>query len=117
MKPDYKTLAAQLRKFAEEDRAGLSGDPFLAGFRESDLDAAADLLLELGDKTRELIKRIDDLCEGLYGEWIEEQDYDETIYTCSNCHESFVTIEGTPADNLWNYCPNCGAYMGKGMRP
>ena len=47
------------------------------------------------------------------GEWEEiEDDWNmETIYKCSACKEEFVTIDETPADNLWNYCPNCGANM------
>ena len=47
------------------------------------------------------------------GEWEEiEDDWSmETIYKCSACKEEFITIDGTPADNLWNYCPNCGAKM------
>ena len=47
------------------------------------------------------------------GEWtIVEDDWNmETIYECSACKEDFVTIEGTPAENLWNFCPNCGADM------
>jgi DNA-directed RNA polymerase subunit RPC12/RpoP len=47
------------------------------------------------------------------GEWEEiEDDWNmETIYKCSACKEEFVTIDGTPADNLWNYCPHCGAKM------
>jgi DNA-directed RNA polymerase subunit RPC12/RpoP len=46
-------------------------------------------------------------------EWQEiEDDWNmETIYKCSACKEEFVTIDGTPADNLWNYCPHCGAKM------
>ena len=46
-------------------------------------------------------------------EWEEiEDDWNmETIYKCSACKEEFVTIDGTPADNLWNYCPHCGAKM------
>ena len=52
------------------------------------------------------------LTEGKAGRWIEQDDgYNDTIYQCSVCGEEFVTIEGTPADNLWNYCPNCGARM------
>lgn len=48
-----------------------------------------------------------------FGEWEEiEDDWNtETIYKCSACKEEFVTIDGTPADNLWNYCPHCGAKM------
>ena len=47
------------------------------------------------------------------GEWtvIEDDWNEETIYQCPICKEEFVTIDGTPADNLWNYCPACGADM------
>ena len=46
------------------------------------------------------------------GHWIEQDGYDgDTYYDCSECGESFCLIEGTPTDNLYNYCPNCGAKM------
>lgn len=46
------------------------------------------------------------------GRWIEKDGYDgDTYYDCSECGESFCLIEGTPTDNLYNYCPNCGAKM------
>ena len=45
-------------------------------------------------------------------EWIEDEDmYGDLIYHCSNCNEHFVLEEGTPADNCYFYCPNCGAKM------
>ena len=44
-------------------------------------------------------------------EEIEDDWNMETIYKCSACKEEFVTIDGTPAENLWNYCPHCGAKM------
>lgn len=44
------------------------------------------------------------------GHWIEKEDFNgDTYYDCSECGESFCLIEGTPADNLYNYCPNCGS--------
>lgn len=51
-----------------------------------------------------------------HGEWIEfEDNFLDTLYQCSVCKEEFVLIEGTPSENLWSYCPNCGAKMdGKG---
>ena len=52
-----------------------------------------------------------DVQEVRHGRWIEQEADMDTIYECSVCGEPFVTIEGTPADNLWNYCPNCGAKM------
>lgn len=46
------------------------------------------------------------------GRWIEQEGYDgDTYYDCSECGESFCLIDGTPTDNLYNYCPNCGAKM------
>lgn len=47
------------------------------------------------------------------GRWIEKEDWaaDDYYYTCSVCGEDFVLIEGSPGDNLWNHCPNCGAKM------
>lgn len=49
----------------------------------------------------------------VHGEWVTlEDDWTlDTIYQCSVCKEEFVTIDGTPAENLWNYCPHCGAKM------
>ena len=46
------------------------------------------------------------------GHWIEKDGYDgDTYYDCSECGESWATIEGTPWDNEWDYCPSCGAKM------
>lgn len=46
------------------------------------------------------------------GKWIEhEDDWLGDFYECSVCGEAFMLIDGTPADNLYNYCPNCGARM------
>ncbi len=45
------------------------------------------------------------------GHWIECEDYDGDIYyECSECKEDFCLIDGTPADNLYFYCPNCGSH-------
>ncbi len=41
-----------------------------------------------------------------------DDEYEDTLYKCmSECHEDFVTIDGMPAQNLYKYCPNCGAKM------
>ena len=46
------------------------------------------------------------------GHWIEKDGFDgDVYYDCSECGESWTTIEGTPWDNEWNFCPNCGARM------
>ena len=47
-----------------------------------------------------------------HGHWIEQEDGNlDTYYTCSSCKEDFDLIAGTPCENLYNYCPNCGAKM------
>lgn len=49
-----------------------------------------------------------------HGEWIEQRDnYGEPYYECSACKDSFITLEGTPKENHYNFCPNCGASMQK----
>lgn len=46
------------------------------------------------------------------GHWIEKNGYDgDTYYDCSECGESWTTIDGTPWDDGMKYCPNCGAKM------
>lgn len=46
------------------------------------------------------------------GKWIEHDDgWDGVYYECSCCKEAFTLIDGTPSDNLYNYCPNCGSDM------
>lgn len=46
------------------------------------------------------------------GHWIEKDGFDgDVYYDCSECGESWATIEGTPWDNEWDYCPSCGAKM------
>ena len=47
------------------------------------------------------------------GKWLEREDmyYGWNIWECSNCHEEFCIEEGTPKDNEYRFCPNCGASM------
>lgn len=46
------------------------------------------------------------------GEWIEKEVFDgDTAYECSECGELFCLIDGTPTDNLYKFCPNCGCSM------
>lgn len=42
------------------------------------------------------------------GRWIP---FDCDTWECSECKNLFTTLEGTPKDNLFNFCPNCGAKM------
>ena len=48
----------------------------------------------------------------VHGKWVERYDFDNDFYyDCSACGESFCLIEGTPEENFYSYCPNCGARM------
>ena len=51
-----------------------------------------------------------------HGRWEVSIDewFGTDVYTCSKCRESYVLVEGTPKENLWHYCPNCGAKMDGG---
>jgi len=53
-----------------------------------------------------------DVVEVKQGEWKETPytDYDDT-WECSVWGKPWTLIEGTPQDNLMNYCPQCGAKM------
>ena len=57
-----------------------------------------------------------DVTEVVHGRWEGSIDkwFEMDIYTCSKCRESYVLVEGTPKENLWHYCPNCGAKMDGG---
>ena len=69
------------------------------------------------DIFKKLLDRINELPsvtpqEPKTGQWIEKDGFDgDVYYDCSECGESWVTIEGTPWDNAWDYCPSCGARM------
>ena len=60
----------------------------------------------------ELVKKLPSVTEDRKGKWIEETMIDgEVAYRCSKCNELFILIEGTPTDNMYYYCPHCGAEM------
>jgi len=49
-----------------------------------------------------------------HGEWIDLSDgWQEGTFMCSSCQMEFVLLEGTPEDNEYNFCPECGADMRK----
>jgi rubrerythrin len=47
--------------------------------------------------------------------WIEDtnETYTENhdVWECSECGHAQILIEGTPKENDYHYCPNCGAKM------
>lgn len=45
--------------------------------------------------------------------WIEQDaGGDGVFYECSVCKAAFTLMDGTPSDNNYNFCPNCGYQMG-----
>lgn len=45
--------------------------------------------------------------------WEQPSYFDEEngVFQCSNCKEEFVLISGSPKENKYEYCPNCGCKM------
>lgn len=42
--------------------------------------------------------------------WEEWQDGNfGSVWNCSNCKEDFYFIESSVNENMYDYCPNCGA--------
>lgn len=50
----------------------------------------------------------------VHAHWIpceDETGEGSNTYKCSACGEIQMIIDGTPKENGWAYCPNCGAKM------
>lgn len=46
------------------------------------------------------------------GHWKTVEDYDgDEHYQCSECGAEQILIGGTPKDNNYQYCPECGARL------
>ena len=44
------------------------------------------------------------------GKWIENEYGDGDIsYMCNQCKSEFALLDGTPLDNGYYFCPNCGS--------
>ena len=66
------------------------------------------------------LNRYDKIIDGIYeipsadvapvrhGRW---ECGEENSWWCSVCDMGFDLLYGTPQENLYNYCPNCGARM------
>ena len=47
----------------------------------------------------------------VHGEWEVFDEPDTNAYECTACHDVFWLSDGTPFENNYNFCPNCGADM------
>ena len=45
------------------------------------------------------------------GKWTLYEDESTNAWECSVCHEVIQLMEGTPQENNYNFCPNCGARL------
>ena len=89
--------------------------------REAVVDAVTDIYYDTpginltAEKFEAAINGIQaaDVAPVRHGRWEDSIDewFETDVYTCSKCRESYVLVEGTPKENLWHYCPNCGAKM------
>ncbi len=73
-----------------------------------------DNLATMADAKREIADMsAADVAPVVHARWEDSIDewFGTDVYTCSKCRESYVLVEGTPKENLWHYCPNCGAKM------
>ena len=92
--------------------------------REAAVDAVTDIYYDTpeinltAEKFEAAINGISaaDVAPVRHGRWEDSTDewFGTDVYTCSKCRESYVLVEGTPKENLWHYCPNCGCRMDGG---
>lgn len=48
-----------------------------------------------------------------YAHWEQVPYFDKKygVFQCSDCKKEFLIIGGSPKENNYNYCPNCGCRM------
>ena len=63
-------------------------------------------------KLKTAIRRLPsaDVAQVRHGRW---ECGEENSWWCSVCGMGFYLLHGTPQENLYHYCPNCGARMDK----
>ena len=44
----------------------------------------------------------------IFEEW-QDTWAETSVWCCSNCKEDFYFLEGDAKENMYQYCPNCGA--------
>ena len=64
---------------------------------------------------KECVERVPSVNPQSTGHWIEDTNGTYTdnhdTWECSQCGHVQILLEGTPKDNDYNYCPNCGCAM------
>lgn len=81
----------------------------IANAQECDIDALT------WEEQKERLKAVKsaDVAPVRHGRWESFEDvFMETCYECSECGLAFYLADGgTPKENKYHYCPNCGARM------
>jgi len=58
----------------------------------------------------EACAKLIDMVDRPIGKWVEVEAADGDLhYQCDQCKGEFVLIDGTPEENNYWYCPNCGS--------
>ena len=66
-------------------------------------------LWHYGEALEQIIKLLDtDVAPVRHGRW---ECGEENSWWCSVCDEEFYLEDGTPKENGYHYCPNCGTRM------
>ena len=84
--------------------------------KEDALKAVDDIVCDADDAERTCDRIIDlpsaDVAPVRRGRW---ECGEENSWWCSVCDEEFYLEDGTPQENGYRFCPNCGARMDGGI--
>lgn len=76
--------------------------------RKGNVYLPCDMVLAIAD----WIEAHRDVAPVRHGRWRKIDDlFLDTLYRCSVCGEEFYIENGTPQENQYCYCPNCGARL------
>ena len=67
------------------------------------------------EDAKELIRNFPaaDVAPVVRGRWIPAEPESDVIFICSKCETEISTSWDYDQDEMWNYCPICGAKMDK----
>lgn len=73
---------------------------------------------EFSDEYKEMCRMsINALEKQIQKNWIAEYMGDgDFAWKCPICKDMFMLLDGTPQDNNYNYCPNCGQSMAEQLK-
>ena len=122
----YKMTISNGKEFEQEPCDAISREAVINEIQHAEINFTITSKVDFSEYKKEIQEIIDHIVEAQInavnelpsvqpsrkGHWIEEDMFDgDVAYRCSACNELFCIIEGTPKDNEYNFCPNCGAEM------